>query len=166
MSSSNCCFLTCIQVSQEAVQVVWYSHLFQNFPQERLLLLQLLSRFSCVRLLATSWTAAYQAPPSMGFSRQEYWSGVPLPSLQERQRVTQMSWWWWFSCSAMSNSCIPVDCSWPGSSVPGNLHARILKWVAISISRGSSWPRNRVQVSSIAGRFFISWAMREAQLTS
>ena len=35
---------------------------------------------SCVRLLGTSWTAAYQAPPSMGFSRQEYWSGVPLPS--------------------------------------------------------------------------------------
>ena len=35
---------------------------------------------SCVRLLATPWTAGYQAPPSMGFSRQEYWSGVPLPS--------------------------------------------------------------------------------------
>ena len=33
MSSSNCCFLTYIQVSQEAGQVVWYSHLFQNFPQ-------------------------------------------------------------------------------------------------------------------------------------
>ena len=37
---------------------------------------------SCVRLLATPWTAAFQAPPSMGFSRQEYWSGVPLPSLR------------------------------------------------------------------------------------
>ena len=36
---------------------------------------------SHVRLLVTPWTAAYQAPPSMGFSRQEYWSGVPLPSL-------------------------------------------------------------------------------------
>ena len=33
MSSSNCCFLTCIQISQEASQVIWYSHLFQNFPQ-------------------------------------------------------------------------------------------------------------------------------------
>ena len=33
MSSSNCCFLTCIKISQEAGQVVWYSHLFQNFPQ-------------------------------------------------------------------------------------------------------------------------------------
>ena len=36
---------------------------------------------SHIRLLATPWTAAYQVPPSMGFSRQEYWSGVPLPSL-------------------------------------------------------------------------------------
>ena len=35
---------------------------------------------SCVRLFATPWTAAYQTPPSMRFSRQEYWSGVPLPS--------------------------------------------------------------------------------------
>src|SRR5574341_1355674 len=33
MSSSNCCFLTCIQISQEADKVGWYSHLFQNFPQ-------------------------------------------------------------------------------------------------------------------------------------
>ena len=41
---------------------------------------------SCVRLLATPWTAAYRAPPSMGFPRQEYWSGVPLPSLSFRVR--------------------------------------------------------------------------------
>ena len=45
--------------------------------------------FSCVRLFATPWTAAYQALPSMGFSRQEYWSGVPLPSLPDRMRDTQ-----------------------------------------------------------------------------
>ena len=44
------------------------------------LLLLLLSRFSRVRHLVTPWTAAHQAPPSMGFSRQEYWSGVPLLS--------------------------------------------------------------------------------------
>ena len=35
---------------------------------------------SCVRLFATPWTVAYQAPPSVGFSRQEYWSGLPFPS--------------------------------------------------------------------------------------
>ena len=44
------------------------------------LLLLLLSRFSHVRLHVTPWTAAHQARPFMGFSRQEYWSGLPLPS--------------------------------------------------------------------------------------
>ena len=47
-----------------------------------LLLLLLLSCFSHVWLLVTPWTAAYQASPSMGFSRQEYWSWVPSPSLE------------------------------------------------------------------------------------
>ena len=46
-----------------------------------LLLLLLLSHFSRVQLFATPWTAAYQTPPPMGFPRQEYWSGLPLPSL-------------------------------------------------------------------------------------
>ena len=46
-----------------------------------LLLLLLLSRVSHVQLLATPWTAAYQALPFMGFSKEEYWSEVPLPSL-------------------------------------------------------------------------------------
>ena len=36
---------------------------------------------SCVRLFATLWTIAYQPPPSMGFSREEYWSGLPFPSV-------------------------------------------------------------------------------------
>ena len=46
-----------------------------------LLLLQLLSRFSRVQLFAIPWTVAYQAPPSMEFSRQEYWSALPFLSL-------------------------------------------------------------------------------------
>ena len=45
-----------------------------------LLLLLILSRFSRVQLCATPWTAAHQASPSMGFSRQEHWSGLPFPS--------------------------------------------------------------------------------------
>ena len=44
---------------------------------------------SHVRLFVTPWTAAYQAPPSMGFSRQEYWSGVPLPSLPQQEKPPQ-----------------------------------------------------------------------------
>ena len=49
---------------------------------------------SRVRLLATSWTAAYQAPPSMGFSRQEYWSEVPLASPIGLHRTSQLQLHW------------------------------------------------------------------------
>ena len=49
---------------------------------------------SRVRLLATPWTAAHQAPPSMGFSRQEYWSGLPLPSLA--WVLVNGKWWFLF----------------------------------------------------------------------
>ena len=58
--------------------------------------------------------------------------------------------------------CNPVDCSPPGSSFHGIFQARILEWVAISFSRGSSRPRDRTQVSHIAGRCFNLWATREA----
>ena len=51
--------------------------------------------------------------------------------------------------------CNPKDCSPPGSSVHGIFQARILEWVAISYSRGSSWPRNWIPVSCIAGKIFI-----------
>ena len=57
--------------------------------------------------------------------------------------------------------CDPVDYSLPGSSVHGILQARILEWVAISFSRGSSQPRDQTQVSCIVGRFFIVWATRD-----
>ena len=52
-------------------------------------LLLLLSCFSRVRLSATPWTAAHQAPPSVGFSRREYWSGVPLPSPAMQDTLVQ-----------------------------------------------------------------------------
>ena len=49
--------------------------------------------FSHVRLFATPWTAAYQAPPSMEFSRQEYWSGLPLPSPSSGHEDSLMDRW-------------------------------------------------------------------------
>ena len=58
--------------------------------------------------------------------------------------------------------CDPMDCSLPGSSVHGILQGRILEWVAILFSRGSSWLRDWIWVSRIAGRFFTVWAIREA----
>ena len=57
-----------------------------------------------------------------------------------------------------------MDCSLPGVSVCGILQARILEWVAVSCSRESSHPRNQIQVSCIAGRFFTDWATREAHI--
>ena len=54
--------------------------------------------------------------------------------------------------------CDPMDYSPPSSSVHGVLQARILTWVAMPSSGGSSWPRDQTQVSCIAGRFFTVWA--------
>ena len=56
-----------------------------------------------------------------------------------------------------------MECSPLGSSVHGNYQARILEWVAIPFSRGSSLPRDGTQVAHIAGGFFVIWATREAQ---
>ena len=84
---------------------------------------------SRVQLFATLWTAAHQAPLSMGFSRQEYWSGVPLPS-SKGWRVTEI-----YIGSPL------------GSSIHEIFQTRILDWVAISFSRGSSPPRDQTSVS-------------------
>ena len=55
------------------------SHML-SFVQENFLIYCEVKSLSCVRLFVTPWTVAHQAPPSMGFSRQEYWSGLPFPS--------------------------------------------------------------------------------------
>ena len=64
--------------------------------------------------------------------------------------------------SVVSDSLRPHDCSLPGSSTHGISQARVLEWVAISFSRGSSQPRDRTRVSCIAGRRFTIWTTREA----
>ena len=73
--------------------------------------------------------AAHQAPPSLGFSRQEHWSGLPFPSptyegVKSESEVTQ-------SCPTLSD---PMDCSLPGSSVHGIFQARVLEWAATAFS--------------------------------
>ena len=78
---------------------------------------------------------------------------------------------WKWSCSVMSDSLQPRGLQptrllhpWnsPGSSIHGILQARVLEWVAISFSRGSSQPRDWTWISHIAGRCFTAWATREA----
>ena len=75
---------------------------------------------------------------------------------------TPRFWFWKLVVHSYPTLCGPMDCSLPGSSILGILQARVLEWVAISFSRGSSWPRDWTQVSCIAGRFFTNWATREA----
>ena len=64
--------------------------------------------------------------------------------------------------------CLTLGTQWtvahqaPPSSIEGISQARILEWVAISFSKGSSWPRGQTGVSSIAGRFFTNWTTRKA----
>ena len=85
--------------------------------------------------------------------------------------VLKVRWTLWVDfcccCYLVAKSCLtlwnPMDCSPPGSSVPGISRARILEWVAISISKGSSWPRDWTQFSWTACRFFTIWAMGEVQ---
>ena len=105
----------------------------------------LLSHFSHVRLCVTPQTAAHQASPFLGFSRQEHWSGLPFPSPMRESEVAQ-------SCPTLSD---PMDCSPAGSSVHGIFQARVLEWGAIATRLlGKSkyqtvipqWPLNTEQI--------------------
>ena len=69
-----------LKLSLFADDMILYIENHKDAARKLLLLLLLLSRFSRVRLCATPQTAAHQATPSLGFSRQEHWSGLPLPS--------------------------------------------------------------------------------------
>ena len=74
--------------------------------------------------------------------------------LFEDQKPWGKWWWWWFRCSVVAQSwptlCDPMDCSPPGSSIHGILSARVLEWVAIPFSRGSSQPRDQTCVSFVS----------------
>ena len=100
--------------------------------------------FACsccrVQLFATLWTVAHQASLSMGFFRQEYWSGLPFPF---DGAVTVMSFQ---SCPTL---CDPIDGSPPGSPVPGILQARTLEWVAISFSNAWKWKVKEKSLSRV-----------------
>ena len=99
------------------------------------LLLLLLSHFSRVRLCATPQTAVHQVPPSLGFSRQEHWSGLPFPSPVHESEVAQ-------SCPTLSD---PMDCSLPGSFVHGIFQAKVLEGVPLPSLVGRLQPRNSVK---------------------
>ena len=92
------------------------------------LLLLLLSRFSHVQFCLTPEMAEHQVPLSLGFCRQEHWSGLPFPSpMHEREKCNKVVQW----CPTLSD---PMDCSLPGSSAHGIFQARVREWVAIAFS--------------------------------
>ena len=92
------------------------------------LLLLLLSCLTRVRLCATPQMAAHQPPLSLGFSRQEHWSELPLPSpMHESESESEVAQ----SCPTPHD---PMDCSLPGSSIHGIFQARVLEWGAIAFS--------------------------------
>ena len=87
-----------------------------------------------------------------------------IPTREKKKKTTSQK----LKESEVAQSCVtlcsPMDCSPPGSSIHGVFQARVLQYVAISFSRGSSPPRDGTQVSRIAGRCFTFWATREAPL--
>ena len=144
-----------------------------------MLLLLLLSRFSRVRLCATPETAAHQSPPSLGFSRQEHWSGLPFPSpmhkVKSQSEVAQVVY------LKVIQSCLtpsdPMDCSLPGSPVHGfsgqeywsgvplpspgwgiNLHYCDVGWIALETNRDDSVVRRTRQPRSLCELALLWWS--------
>ena len=114
MSSSNCCLLTCIQISQEADQVVWYSHLLKNFQQ--FVVIHTVKGFSSVqslihvRLFVTPWITAHQASLSITISRSSLklmsielvMPPCPSPTPKVHSNSRPLSWW----CHPAISSCV------------------------------------------------------------
>ena len=95
---------------------------------------------------------------------EKVWQIQRLKEISEPRVQNEVKW------SEVAQSCPtlcdPMDCSLPGSSLHGILQARVLEWVAISFSRGSSWPRDWTQVSRIPGRRFNLWAISLCKIAS
>ena len=119
------------------------THLFSNFIYSSS---KLLKNFSLLYNISYLWSFCYTLTSNL--FKQPWWVlGICIS----------------FSGSVMSRSLWPHSLySLPGSFAHGILQARILEWVAIPFSRGSSWPRGQTQVSHIADRFLTIWDTREA----
>ena len=180
MSGSNHCFLTYIQVSQEAGKVVWYSCLFKNFPQCVVIhTVKGVSVFSEAKVeVFLEFFCSLYDPVSVGnlnsgssaFLKSSLYICKFSVHIQLKSSLKDFEHYFaslWNECKECSKwkslshvwlFAIPMDCT-----VHGILQARIVKWVAFYFSRGSSQPRDWTKVSHIAGGFFTSWATREAQ---
>ena len=179
MSSSNWCFLACIQISQETVQMVWYSYIFKNIPQ--FVVIHTVKGFGIVSKaeIDVFWNfLAFLMIQRM----LAIWSLVPLPLLNPAW-TSGSSWFmycWSLAWRILSITlltcgkgkllsrvwllCDLMDCSLPGSSVYAILQASTLEWVAISFFRGSSRPRDQTWVFCFGRQVLYRWATRKAHV--
>ena len=150
MSSSNCCFLTCIQISQEAGKVVCYSHLFKNFPQ--FVVTHVVKGFGMVNKAEVDvfleLSCFYYGPMDVGnmisgssaFSKSSLniWQSTVhvllKPGLENFEHYFAASAAAAKSLQSCPTLCDPIDSSPPDSPVSGILQARTPEWVAISFS--------------------------------
>ena len=122
---------------------------------------------SHVWLFATPWTAAYQAPPSMGFSRQEYWSGVPLPSPTGPQ-ISQHNIQLCLRYNAELLNTKQTRKIWPflkgnGNQMPTVRWVRCWNQQTVSLNSyyNHAWDKQKVQISSQQrDTFFLSECFR------
>ena len=126
-------------------------------------MLLLLSRFSRVWLCATPETAAHQAPLSLGFSRQEHWSGLPVPS-----PVHESEKWKW-SHSVMSDPQRPHRLQPTRLLRPWDFQAGVLEWVAIAFSKTALYHTLKEKLTNLTPDwclFILTLADAACSLTS
>ena len=131
-SSSNCCFLTCIQISQEAGQVVWYSHLFQNFPQ--FIVIHTVKGFIIVNKaeidVFLKLSCFLNDPADVG-----NWFLVPLPFLKPSW-TSESSWFtycWSLAWRILNNTWLACEMS--AHFLEGT------KWLRVTLLRGYYLPQ-------------------------
>ena len=89
-------------------------------------------------------------------ARLQHYANQELPDVHKKESESEVS-------QSYPTLCDSMDCSLSHSSIHGIFQARVLEWVSISFSRGSSWPRDQTQISCIVGRCFTVWATREVR---
>ena len=132
--------------------VMPYNHLIFHCS-----LLFLPSIFSSIRAFSNESVSHIRWPKYIHRGNaNSFYTKIKPTTADERKKV--------LVCQLCPTLCNPVDCSPSGSSINGISQARILEWVAISFSGGSSQPRDPTWVSCIAGGFFTIWVTREVSL--
>jgi len=142
-----CCVLIWWKGSRETMWSLLYKKSPHVHEGSTFMTFSSVESLSCVQLFVTSQTAAHQASLSITNS----WSLLRLMSIELVMPSNHL-------IPLSSPLCDPMD-----YTVHGILQAIILEWIAFPFSKGSSQPRDRTQISHIAGSFFTSWATREAQ---